>query len=244
MNSIPVIILAGGFGTRISEESINKPKPMIVIGNEPILWHLMKIYAIQGFSNFIVATGYKHEVIDNWIQEKNQNKSWGFNCTVRSIFTGESTQTGGRLEKILELESPESFMLTYGDGLANINVSKLLKFHFSHNKIMTVTSVRPPARFGYISSRNGLVTHFGEKDQTNAGWINGGFFVVNQRIKKYLMGDFEALELKPINKLVEDEELMTNKHYGYWQPMDTLREKQILEKHSQMPQPPWLDFNA
>ena len=244
MNSIPVIILAGGFGTRISEESINKPKPMIVIGNEPILWHLMKIYAIQGFSNFIVATGYKHEVIDNWIQEKNLKKSWGFKCTVRSIFTGESTQTGGRLEKILELESPEIFMLTYGDGLANINVSKLLKFHFSHNKIMTVTSVRPPARFGYISSRNGLVTHFGEKDQTNAGWINGGFFVVDHRIKKYLMGDFEALELKPISKLVEDKELMTNKHYGYWQPMDTLREKQILEKYSQMPQPPWLDFDA
>jgi glucose-1-phosphate cytidylyltransferase len=244
MNDIPVIILAGGLGTRILEESVHKPKPMILIGTEPILWHIMKIYALQGFTNFIIATGYKHELVDYWIQEKNQNKSWGFNCNVKSIYTGENSQTGGRLSKILEIEYSETYMLTYGDGLANINISKLVKFHFSHNKIMTVTSVRPPARFGYISSRNGLVTRFGEKNQIDTGWINGGFFVVNQRIKNYLMSDLEPLEANPIRKLVDDQELMTNKHYGFWQPMDTLREKKILEEYNSMPLPPWLDFNV
>ena len=239
---LPVIILAGGLGTRISEESEFKPKPMVLIGGNPILWHIMKLYAMQGFSNFIIATGYKHEIIDEWIASNDLNKSWGFECNVKSVFTGENTQTGGRIRKIMEMYSNKTYMITYGDGLANINMNQLVSYHFSHGKIATVTSVRPPARFGHIESINGQVTHFGEKNQVDVGWINGGFFVVNSSIKKYILGDLVPFETEPMEKLVAEGELMTNNHYGFWQPMDTLREKQLLEKYDKYEPKPWFDL--
>lgn len=242
-SDIPVILLAGGFGTRISEETVNKPKPMVNIGEKPILWHVMSIYASQGFHIFKIATGYKHEVIDEWINSNNQQNSWGFDCRVSSVFTGENTQTGGRVRKILEQVDAKQYMLTYGDGLANINLHKLLDFHDSHGKVATVTSVRPPARFGVIQSDNGLVTHFGEKNQTDSGWINGGFFVLNKNIAKYLGEDSEPFEQRPMSQLVLDSELMTYQHHDFWQPMDTLREKHILEEMTLANNPKWLAIN-
>jgi glucose-1-phosphate cytidylyltransferase len=240
INKLPVIILAGGVGTRLSEETSKKPKPMVNIGARPILWHLMKIFAIQGFSEFLIATGYKHEVILNWVESNDKLDSWGFDCTANVIFTGENTQTAGRVKKALEFAQSNKFMMTYGDGLANINLPKLLDFHNSHGKIATVTSVRPPARFGHIKSKKGLVTKFGEKNQTDAGWINGGFFVLDQKVKSYLLDEYTPFELQPINGLVKDSELMTYKHHGYWQPMDTLREKNILAEQALQITPPWL----
>jgi glucose-1-phosphate cytidylyltransferase len=242
MSDIPVIILAGGYGTRISEESESKPKPMVLIGEQPILWHIMKIYSMQGFNNFIITTGHKHEIIDEWIAKNKSKKSWEFECNAKSVFTGENTQTGGRIRKILDMYSDKTYMITYGDGLANINLNQLVSFHFSHGKIATVTSVRPPARFGHIESINGQVTHFGEKNQVNVGWINGGFFVVNSNVKKYILEDSTPFETDPMEKLVEDGELMTNHHYGFWQPMDTLREKQLLEKYDKEDPKPWFNL--
>jgi glucose-1-phosphate cytidylyltransferase len=240
-SDIPVILLAGGFGTRISEETINKPKPMVNIGEKPILWHVMSIYASQGFSNFKIATGYKYEIIDEWINSNNKQNSWGFDCRVNSVFTGENTQTGGRVRKILEQVDADQYMLTYGDGLANINLHKLLGFHDSHGKVATVTSVRPPSRFGVIQSDNGLVTHFGEKNQTDSGWINGGYFVLNKSIAKYLGEDSEPFEQKPMSQLVLDSELMTYQHHDFWQPMDTLREKLILDEMIKTDNLKWLE---
>ena len=241
-NDIPVIILAGGYGTRISEESEFKPKPMVMIGERPILWHIMKLYAIQGFNNFIIATGYKHEIIDEWITQNDSKKLWGFECNAKSVFTGEKTQTGGRIRKVIDTRSDKTYMITYGDGLANIDLNHLVSYHYSHGKIATVTSVRPPARFGHIQSKNGKVIHFGEKNQVDVGWINGGFFVVNSNIKDYISDDLIPFETEPMEKLVEQGELMTNHHYGFWQPMDTLREKQLLEKYDKNDPKPWLSL--
>ncbi len=241
--SIPVIILAGGLGTRISEETENKPKPMVLIGDKPILWHVMNIYAAQGFNDFVIATGYKHEVIDEWVSVNNKNTSWGFTCTVKQINTGLNTQTGGRVRKVLEEVNSDQYMMTYGDGVGNVNIHKLLNFHNSHGKLATVTSVRPPARFGVIQSENGLVIHFGEKNQADAGWINGGFFVLNRGILDFLENDEIPFEQGPMNNLVERRELMTYQHPGYWQPMDTQREKQILESIAKTDTPEWMNFN-
>ncbi len=238
-NETPVIILAGGLGTRLAEETETKPKPMVLIGEKPILWHLMGIYAEQGFNNFLIATGYKHEVIDSWIHKNNSDGSWGFKCRVQSVFTGSETQTGGRVRRVIEKHPAKRYMLTYGDGLANVDLNLLLNFHLSHGKIATVTSVRPPARFGHIESVNGLVTHFGEKNQVNVGWINGGFFVIENQIQSYLNDDGIPFEQDPMNKLVFDSQLMTSQHHGFWQPMDTLREKMLLTSLASEDAPPW-----
>jgi len=241
--NIPIIILAGGLGTRISEESTSKPKPMIIIGGHPIIWHIINIYSSQGFTNFIIATGYKHEFIDNWVEEISEKNPWGSECSIRTFFTGEDTQTGGRIKRILESNSNEMFMLTYGDGLANINIRKSLEFHLSHKKIATVTSVKPPPRFGYIESRNGQVINFGEKNQSDTSWINGGFFVINRITSKYISGDSESFEFSTMEKLVKENHLMTYHHYGFWQPMDTLRDKHTLEAaYSSIPVP-WLNIS-
>lgn len=238
-NETPVIILAGGLGTRLAEETETKPKPMVLIGEKPILWHLMGIYAEQGFNNFLIATGYKHEVIDSWIHKNNSDGSWGFECRVQSVFTGSETQTGGRVRRVIEKHSAKRYMLTYGDGLANVDLNLLLNFHRTHGKIATVTSVRPPARFGHIESVNGLVTHFGEKNQVNVGWINGGFFVIEDQVQGYLNDDGIPFEQDPMNKLVFDNQLMTSQHHGFWQPMDTLREKMLLTSLASEDTPPW-----
>lgn len=241
-SEIPVILLAGGFGTRISEETENKPKPMVLIGKRPVLWHVMSIYAAQGFRKFLIATGYKHEVIDTWVAQNSKHNTWGFDCDVHAIFTGDDTQTGGRIKQIINANASSLYMLTYGDGVGNIDLNGLLDFHLRHGKCATVTSVRPPARFGVITNENGLVTHFGEKNQADAGWINGGFFVVNKEIAQYIDDYSEPFEKQPLSRLVSQKELMTFEHKGFWQPMDTLREKQILEGYTKSNSLPWLQF--
>lgn len=230
------IILAGGLGTRISEETTDKPKPMIMLNGKPILWHVMSIFAKQGFTDFVVAAGYKAKAIEEWAK----NSDLGWNITV--IDTGLATQTGGRVRKCLEMYQDERFFVTYGDGLANVNLTELLSFHISHGKSATVTAVRPPARFGVIQSENGLVVHFGEKLQADAGWINGGFFILEKSCGNFVESDSEPFEAGPISRLVQENELMAFQHYKFWQPMDTLREKQELEKLSLEALPPWLDL--
>lgn len=230
-----VIILAGGLGTRISEETSDKPKPMVLLDDKPIIWHLMSIFAIQGFNEFVIAAGYKSEVIDAWVNKL--NNSW----KVSVVDTGLETQTGGRIARCMKLFPTESMMVTYGDGLGNVNLRNLIDFHSHHGKKATVTAVRPPARFGVLQSENGVVKHFGEKNQADAGWINGGFFVLEPGVASYVDSDREPFETGALPRLVEEEELMSFHHGGFWQPMDTLREKQELVRYTQKKNFPWLE---
>ena len=229
-----VIILAGGLGTRISEETADKPKPMVLIDRKPILWHIMNIYAKQGLIDFIVATGYKGEVISDWVDSLKTD--WN----ISTIDTGLSAQTGGRIKKCMELHPHQRVLATYGDGVGNVDIKKLLSFHEYHGKQATLSAVRPPARFGYLDLSNGRVMHFGEKNQSDAGWINGGFFVLEPQVSSYIKSDDEPFELGALPRLAEAGELMAFEHEGFWQPMDTLREKQDLEKFAQDGNPPWL----
>jgi glucose-1-phosphate cytidylyltransferase len=229
-----VIILAGGLGTRISEETADKPKPMVLLKDKPILWHIMSIYAEQGFNEFIVATGYKGEVISEWVASLRSD--W----QIEEIDTGLTTQTGGRIKKCMEMFPNETVMATYGDGVGNVNINELLAFHKHHKKKATLTAVRPPARFGYLDTKLGKVLHFGEKNQSDAGWINGGFFVFEPEVIGYIESLTDPLEMDALPKLASEGELMAYEHKGYWQPMDTLREKHDLEKLVLQGNPPWL----
>ena len=231
-----VIILAGGLGTRISEETMDKPKPMVQIAGRPILWHIMNSFATQGFSDFIIATGYKSDVIANWIASLDSD--WKINA----FDTGLNTQTGGRIKRCMQEFPNERFIATYGDGLGNINIKKLVQNHEKNGLEATVTAVRPPARFGVLESSNGLVTHFGEKNQTDAGWINGGFFVLEPEVKTSIVSDDEPFEDNPISKLVARRQLSAYHHEGFWKPMDTFREKLDLEKLANDLPPPWLNI--
>lgn len=241
--NFPVLILAGGLGTRLSEETEKIPKPMVSIGGKPILWHIIKIYLMQGFREFYIATGYKSEIIENWALTLDSGAHEFNDFKVTTIFTGKETPTGGRILRLLKEISSDRFALTYGDGLANIDLHKLVRFHESHQKIATVTSVRPPARFGHISSDNGLVTYFGEKVPTDSGWINGGFFIFEKEIEKYITDD-TPFETIPMNAMIKDQNLMTYRHLGFWQPMDTLREKKILDELAELSIPPWFDLSS
>jgi len=234
---VKIIILAGGLGTRISEETANKPKPMVLLDDKPILWHLMSIFAKQGFADFVIAAGYKGEVIQSWVSEL--NSPW----QIQVVDTGLDTQTGGRIARCMKLFPNERVMATYGDGLGNVNLNSLTDFHAHHRKKATVTAVRPPARFGVLESENGLVKHFGEKNQADAGWINGGFFVLEPEVSKLVNSDQEPFETGALPRLVKDQELMSFHHKGFWQPMDTLREKQDLMKLASTPLPPWLNLD-
>jgi glucose-1-phosphate cytidylyltransferase len=229
-------LLAGGLGTRISEETTDKPKPMVLLDDKPIIWHLMSIFAAQGFDDFVIACGYKAQTIFDWVD--GLDSPW----KVVALDTGLKTQTGGRIAKCMKEFPEERVIATYGDGLGNINLSKLLDFHRTHNKKATMTAVRPPARFGVIETENGVVTHFGEKNQTDAGWINGGFFVLEPSVSSYVHSDSEPFETGALPRLVEGSELMAYHHSGFWQPMDTLREKYDLEKFLRSGQIPWLQF--
>lgn len=230
-----VIILAGGLGTRISEETDDKPKPMVQIGDKPILWHVMNIYASQGYCDFLIATGYKHEVIENYI--KNLNTSWNIEC----LYTGGNSQTGWRIAACLDyLKSKDDVFVTYGDGLGNVNLSQLVDFHNHHGKLATVTAVRPPARFGVLEFDNGHVSHFGEKIQADSGWINGGFFMINPKISEFVSQAMDSFEIHILPKIVAAGELMAYEHDEFWQPMDTLRERNILTELSKLMPPPWL----
>lgn len=231
-----VIILAGGLGTRISEETSDKPKPMVLLDDNPIIWHVMSIFAKQGFTDFVIASGYKGEIISSWVASL--ETSW----QIEVLNTGLETQTGGRISQCMRHFPGERVFATYGDGLGNVNLVQLLNFHLTHKKKATVTAVRPPARFGVLESQNGLVTHFGEKNQTDSGWINGGFFVLEPSVSDYVTSDFEPFETGALPRLVSESELMSYHHSGFWQPMDTLREKQDLVKFLADSKVPWMDF--
>ena len=236
-----VIIIAGGLGTRISEETEDKPKPMVLINDKPIIWHLMNIFCLQGLSDFIISTGYKSEVIENWVQNNKILDSNSKKMNIKITNTGLNTQTGGRITEVMKTLTEEKVIATYGDGLANISIQKLLEFHDSHGKLATVTAVRPPARFGYMKIENNKVTHFGEKKQSDEGWINGGFFVLNSKVVDYVESLHEPFETGALVRLANESNLMAFHHEGYWQPMDTLREKRELEKEASLETPAWLN---
>jgi glucose-1-phosphate cytidylyltransferase len=230
------IILAGGLGTRISEETDNKPKPMVLLDENPIIWHLMNIYAKHGFTDFVIAAGYMSEVIFDWV--KNLKKEWN----IEVIDTGLETQTGGRIKKCMEKIGPQRIMVTYGDGLGNVNISNLVEFHNHHGKKATVTAVRPPARFGQLTLDGDKVTEFGEKQHADGGWINGGFFVVEPSVVELIKADLDPFETGALPALAKQDQLRAFHHEGFWQPMDTLREKKELEILAASKSPPWLIF--
>jgi glucose-1-phosphate cytidylyltransferase len=229
------IILAGGLGTRISEETSDKPKPMVEISGKPMLWHIMSIFAKQGVTEFVIASGYRAEVISNWVETVKE--PW----KIQSLDTGLNTQTGGRILECMKALPGERVLATYGDGLGNVDISALLDFHDHQGKLATVTAVRPPARFGVLESQNGLVTRFGEKNQADSGWINGGFFVLEPEVAEYIHGLHEPFESGAMPRLVEEKQLVSYHHNGFWQPMDTLREKHDLEKLALLNPPSWLE---
>lgn len=235
-----VIILAGGLGTRISEETADKPKPMVLINGQPILWHLMNIFAVQGFNDFVIACGYKGEVIRDWAKKQSEESNWN----ITTLDTGIDTQTGGRIKKCMEFIGDEKVIATYGDGLANVNIFDLLNFHDKHKKKATVTAVRPPARFGYLELMGDSVVHFGEKNQSDVGWINGGFFVLNSDVSDYVKSYLEPFETGALPLLASENQLQAFQHSNFWQPMDTLREKMDLEKLSKQAVPPWLNITS
>ena len=229
-----VVILAGGFGTRLSEETDLIPKPMVRIGGIPILQHIMNYYSKFGHKDFVIALGYKAEIIQEYFKNS-KNPDWG----IKLVDTGLETSTGGRIKKLEEMLSDE-FMLTYGDGLSNIDLDLLLNHHRKFGKIATVTAVRPPARFGTITISEGLVTKFAEKDPQDAGWINGGFFCLNKKVCSFISDEAISFESEPLNRLAATKELTAFEHYGWWQPMDTLRDKRNLESLWHRNEAPWL----
>lgn len=249
-------ILAGGFGTRLAEETEIRPKPLVEIGGKPILWHIMKIYAHFGFMDFVIALGYKGEMIKKYFMDYillkenlHVNMSTGdvkkysngdrLDWNVELIDTGAKSQTGGRIKRLAPYMGDETFMLTWGDGVSDINIHNLLAFHKKHGKLATLTSVRPPARYGHIEFDGDRVKEFSEKPQTGEGWINGAFFVLEPEVFNYIEGDETQFEKEPLENLAKDGQLMAYKHTSFWQCMDTLREKYILEKFWSSGKAPW-----
>ena len=228
-----VVILAGGKGTRVSEYTRLIPKPMVPIGSKPILEHIIKYYMKFGFKEFIIASGYKHSIIENYFKNK---KNF---AKIKVINTGVETLTGSRLKKLAN-ELKEFFMLTYGDGLTNINLKKLLNFHKKSKKKITLTAVHPPARFGELSISRGTVTKFEEKPQLQKGWINGGFFVIEPEFLKFIENKNVMLERSPLTKAVKTKNLAAYKHKGFWFCMDTLRDKKVLDTMIKNKKSPWL----
>ncbi len=249
------IILAGGAGTRLAEETVLRPKPMVEIGGLPILCHIMSIYGAYGFKEFVVACGYKGEFIKDYFCNHRLRNSDVFvdlragkidelnsrapDWKVHLVDTGLSTQTGGRVKRCKPFINNETFMLTYGDGVGNVDVKKLVAFHKAHGKLATLTAVRPPARFGAIIFDGDRVDTFSEKPQVGEGWINGGYMVLEPRVLDYIDTEETIFERGPLERLAADGQLMAFKHDGFWQPMDTLREKQLLETLWQSGTAPW-----
>jgi glucose-1-phosphate cytidylyltransferase len=232
------VILAGGLGTRLSEETRYKPKPLVSIGRFPILWHLLKIYEFYNQNEFIIAGGYKQNHIKNFLLKNNN-----LNSKINLIDTGSDTNTGGRLFRLKKFLKNNTFMLTYGDGLANININKLINFHKKHKSLATITVVRPPARWGSVKITNNTVNKFEEKNQLNEGWINGGFFIFEPEIFNYIKnGDSTILEYDVLPILAKKKYLKAYKHQGFWQCMDNLREKKNLEKIWNQKNPPWKNW--
>jgi len=251
-----VAILAGGVGTRLAEETVVKPKPMVEIGGRPILWHIMMHYYHYGYKEFVIALGYKGECIKEYLIDYSalhsnltvrikqgdvrvhgaeQHPDW----TVDLIDTGLETLTGGRIKRIAPYLGNGTFMLTWGDGVSNVNLDELLKFHRSHGKLATLTAVRPPARFGHIEVNGDRVIEFSEKLQTSEGWINGAFFVLEPGVLDYIDGDQTYWEREPMERLARDGQLIAYKHTGFWQCMDTLRDKNLLNELWDSGKAPW-----
>lgn len=253
------VILAGGKGTRISEESMLKPKPMIEIGGKPILWHIMKLYSHYNINEFIICLGYKgyliKEYFSNYFLHQSDvtvdlsnntldiHKSRAENWKITLIDTGLNTLTGGRLKRI-EGYIDEPFLMTYGDGVSNVNISKLIDYHNSHSKLATLTAVQPTGRFGSIVMKDSTITSFKEKPKGDGSWINGGFFVLDPAVFSYITeGDDSIFERTPLENLASENELMAFKHDGFWKPMDTLRDRQELENLWESENAPWKIWN-
>ena len=219
-----VVILAGGLGTRISEYTKTIPKPMIKIGKKPMILHIMEHFSKFGFKEFYIAAGYKSNVIKKFF--KNKFKKWNINI----IETGKNTMTGGRLKRLKKYLKNETFLMTYGDGVSNIDIKKLVKFHNQKKKLVTVTAVRPPARFGVLKIKKDKVVYFKEKSKLDSGWINGGFFVIEPFFLNYINNDKTFLEREPLENVLKKKQLNAFKHHGFWQCMDTKRVKDNLEK--------------
>jgi len=219
-----VILLAGGFGTRLSEYTKIIPKPMINIGGKPMLFHIMKMYAKYGFKDFYIALGYKGEVIRKFFKKN------FFDWNINLIETGKNTMTGGRLKRLKKYIGKETFMMTYGDGLSNVNLEKLLKFHKKNKKLVTLTAVRPPARFGVLKLKGDYVRYFKEKSKLDEGWINGGFFVMEPEFFSFIKNDNTYLEREPLEEATKKRQLSAFRHEGFWQCMDTKRDKDKLDK--------------
>jgi glucose-1-phosphate cytidylyltransferase len=250
-----VVLLAGGRGTRLAEETASRPKPMVEIGGKPLLWHIMNIYAGHGYNEFLVACGYRGEMIKEYFRNifihsndyvidlKDGSlqvlNTGGPDWRVGVIDTGLDTQTGGRIRRLRSWIGDETFMVTYGDGLGAVNITELVEFHRSHGRLATVTAVHPPARFGAISLDGDVVRSFEEKPQTVEGWINGGFFVFEPGVFEYLDGDQTILERETLEQLAANRHLMAYRHAAFWQPMDTLREKELLESLWASGNAPW-----
>jgi glucose-1-phosphate cytidylyltransferase len=250
-----VVVLAGGLGTRLAEETEVRPKPMVEIGGHPILWHIMKHYAHYRYPEFFIALGYKGEVIKRYFLDyyalngsmtvalkrgnvrviDSNHEDW----TVHLMDTGNETNTGGRVKRLEPWLREGAFMLTYGDGVSNIDLHDLLRFHRAHGRIATVTAVRPPARFGGLVFDGDLISEFTEKPQIGEGWINGGFMIFEPAVFDYLDGDDTSLEAHALERLASERQLAAYRHEGFWQCMDTLREKRLLESHWQSGQAPW-----
>lgn len=248
-------ILAGGFGSRLAEETEIKPKPMVEIGGRPILWHIMMHYSTYGFKDFVIALGYKGEVIKKYMLnysslhsnltvnlEKGEvvvhdgpKQDW----SVDLVDTGMRSQTGGRIKRLQPFMGDETFMLTWGDGVSDVHLDQLLEFHRSHGKLATLTAVRPPARYGYMKFDRDQVIEFTEKPQIGEGWINGAYFVLEPGVFDYIDGDETVWEREPLERLAQDGQLMAYRHTSFWQCMDTLREKYILENYWQSDEAPW-----
>jgi len=250
-----VAILAGGLGTRLSEETTVKPKPMVEVGGKPMLWHIMKIYAAQGFREFVVALGYKGEMIKDYFLnyhyharnltvnlgdgEVSTHDGSGEDWVVHLLDTGADTQTGGRVKRVAEFIGNEPFMLTYGDGVADIDLPALLDFHKAQGRLVTITAVRPPARFGHMVIENGRVVQFQEKPQIGEGWINGGFFVLQPGILDYIAGDQTSWEFDALEKLAAQGQVAAYPLETFWQGMDTMRDVRSLEKLWSEGKAPW-----
>lgn len=252
-----VVILAGGYGTRLAEETGVRPKPMVEIGERPILWHIMKIYSTFDVNEFIICCGYKGRIIKEYFANyhlyesdvtfdmanretkfhRNGSEPW----KVTLVDTGDGTMTGGRLKRVRDHIGDETFCFTYGDGVGNVDIRKLLEFHQAHDRLSTVTAVQPPGRFGTfkLEDEQILVRQFREKNPEEGSWINGGFYVLEPEAIDYIDGDDTVWEREPMEQLAEDRQLAAFRHEGFWQPMDTLRDKNVLEKHWHSGEAPW-----
>lgn len=249
------VILAGGLGTRLSEETVLRPKPMVEVGGKPILWHIMKLYSHHGVNDFVICLGYKGYVVKEYFanyflhmsdvtfdmssnrMEVHQNNAEPWRVTL--VDTGDTTQTGGRLRRVRSYLGDEPFCMTYGDGVGDVDIGKVIEFHREHGRLATVTATQPPGRFGALELESDTVRSFSEKPHGDGAWINGGFFVLSPKVIDYIEGDETLWERDPMEKLASEGELRAFFHKGFWQPMDTLRDKQNLESLWQGGKAPW-----